>query len=127
MENPRIVFFGTPAFAAGMLKTLIEMKYQVVLAVTQPDKPVGRKKIIQRTPVAALADENQIDVLQPVRLKDMIDEILAYKPDLIVTCAYGQFVPSRILEAPSLGCVNVHPSLLPKYRGGAPIQRAIMN
>lgn len=127
MENPRIVFFGTPAFAAGMLKTLIEMKYQVVLAVTQPDKPVGRKKIIQRTPVAALADENQIDVLQPIRLKDMIDEILAYKPDLIVTCAYGQFVPSRILEAPALGCVNVHPSLLPKYRGGAPIQRAIMN
>lgn len=127
MENPRIVFFGTPKFAAGMLKVLIDNRYQVVLAVTQPDKPVGRKKIIQRTPVAALCDENRIDVLQPVKLKDAAEDIRAYRPDLIVTCAYGQFVPSSILEMPSLGCVNVHPSLLPKYRGGAPIQRAIMN
>lgn len=127
MENPRIVFFGTPAFAAGMLKVLIDEKYQVVLAVTQPDKPVGRKKIIQRTPVAALADESGIDVLQPVRLSAQADEILAYQPDLIVTCAYGQFVPTKILDAPALGSLNVHPSLLPKYRGGAPIQRAIMN
>lgn len=127
MENPRIIFFGTPVFAAGMLKVLIEMNYQIVLAVTQPDRPVGRKKIIQRTPVAALADENHIDVLQPVKLKDMADEILAYEPDLIVTCAYGQFVPVKILNAPSLGCINIHPSLLPKYRGGAPIQRAIMH
>ncbi len=127
MENPRIVFFGTPAFAAGMLKVLIEEKYQVVLAVTQPDKPVGRKKIIQRTPVAALADEHGIPVLQPVRLSLGADEVLAYEPDLIVTCAYGQFVPSKILNAPKLGALNVHPSLLPRYRGGAPIQRAIMN
>ena len=127
MENPRIVFFGTPAFAAGMLKVLIEEKYQVVLAVTQPDKPVGRKKIIQRTPVAALADEHGISVLQPVRLSLGADEVLAYEPDLIVTCAYGQFVPSKILNAPELGALNVHPSLLPRYRGGAPIQRAIMN
>ena len=127
MENPRIVFFGTPAFAASMLKVLIEMNYHVVLAVTQPDKPVGRKKIIQRTPAAKLADENGIPVLQPGKLKEGIDEILAYQPDLIVTCAYGQFVPSRILEAPALGCINIHPSLLPRYRGGAPIQRAIMN
>lgn len=127
MENPRIVFFGTPAFAAGMLKVLIEEKYQVVLAVTQPDKPVGRKKIIQRTPVAALADEHGIPVLQPVKLSLGADEVLAYEPDLIVTCAYGQFVPSKILNAPKLGALNVHPSLLPRYRGGAPIQRAIMN
>ena len=114
MENPRIVFFGTPAFAAGRLKVLIEEKYQVVLAVTQPDKPVGRKKIIQRTPVAALADEHGIPVLQPVKLSLGADEVLAYEPDLIVTCAYGQFVPSKILNAPKLGALNVHPSLLPR-------------
>ena len=127
MKNPRIVFFGTPAFAAGMLKVLIDDNYQVVLAVSQPDKPVGRKKIIQRTPVASLCDANHIDVIQPVKLKEAAETIRSYNPDLIVTCAYGQFVPSVILEMPALGCVNVHPSLLPKYRGGAPIQRAIMN
>ncbi len=127
MENPRIVFFGTPVFASGMLRVLIEDHYNVVLAVTQPDRPVGRKKIIQRTPVAALADENGIPVLQPQKLSAEADAILACEPDLIVTCAYGQFVPSKILNAPKYGALNVHPSLLPKYRGGAPIQRAIMN
>ena len=127
MKNPRIIFFGTPTFARGMLKVLIEEKYQVVLAVTQPDRPVGRKKVIERTPVASLADEYGIDVLQPVKLSAEADAILAYNPDLIVTCAYGQFVPTKILNAPSLGAVNIHPSLLPRYRGGAPIQRAIMN
>ena len=127
MEKPSIVFFGTTDFAAAVMKTLLEENYTVKAAVTQPDRPVGRKKVIVRTPVAALADQNGIAVLQPEKLSKEAESVLSFKPELIVTCAYGQFIPSVILNAPKLGCVNVHPSLLPKYRGGAPVQRAVMN
>lgn len=127
MEKPSIVFFGTTDFAAAVMQTLIEENYPVIAAVTQPDRPVGRKKVIVRTPVAALADQHDIAVLQPEKLSKEADSVLSLEPDLIVTCAYGQFIPSVILNAPKLGCVNVHPSLLPKYRGGAPVQRAVMN
>ncbi len=127
MEKPRIVFFGTPDFACAILKALAEEKYNVVAVVAQPDKPVGRKHKIEPVPVHALADALGIPVLQPVKLRDEAEAVLAYKPDLIVTCAYGQFVPDAILNAPRLGAINVHPSLLPRYRGGAPIQYALLN
>lgn len=127
MEDIRVIFMGTPEFACGILQTLIDEKYHVVAVVSQPDKKVGRKQIITQTPVKALALANNIDVIQPISIKDEYEKVLAYKPDLIVTCAYGQFVPSVILNYPKYGCINVHASLLPKYRGGAPIHKAIIN
>lgn len=127
MREERIVFFGTPEFAVGILETLIEEQYHVVAAVSQPDRPVGRKHRIEKTPVRVLCEKYEIPCLQPEHLKEEADSVLAYQPDLIVTCAYGQIVPEKILAAPRLGCVNIHPSLLPKYRGGAPMHYAILN
>ena len=126
MKQTRIIFFGTTEFASGILQTLIDEGYNVVAVVSQPDKPVGRKHTIQITPTHALADQYQIPVIQPDLLKEHVDDVLRYEPELILTCAYGQFVPVRILEYPRFGCINVHPSLLPKYRGGAPIHHAVM-
>ena len=127
MKQTRIIFFGTTEFASGILQTLIDEGYNVVAVVSQPDKPVGRKHTIQMTPTHALAEQYQIPVIQPDLLKEHVDDVLRYEPELILTCAYGQFVPVRILEYPRFGCINVHPSLLPKYRGGAPIHHAVMD
>ncbi len=127
MKQIRIIFFGTTEFASGILQTLIDEGYNVVAVVSQPDKPVGRKHTIQMTPTHVLADQYQIPVIQPDLLKEHVDDVLRYEPELILTCAYGQFVPVRILEYPRYGCINVHPSLLPKYRGGAPIHHAVMS
>lgn len=127
MKNTRIVFFGTTTFACGILQTLIDEKYNVVAVVSQPDKPVGRKHVIQPTPTHTLASQYQIPVVQPDVLRNHIEDVLQYEPELILTCAYGQFVPMKILEYPKYGCMNVHPSLLPKFRGGAPIHHAIMH
>ena len=118
---------GTPEFGAAMLQELLNEERNVVAAVTQPDKLVGRKQILTFSAVKKLALEHEIPVIQPLKIRDEYEEVLAYKPDLIVTCAYGQFVPRVILEAPRLGCINVHASLLPKLRGGAPIQHAIID
>lgn len=123
----RIVFMGTPVFACEILKSLKDGGYDVVLVVSQPDKKVGRKQVIQETPVKQLANSYHIPVYQPIRIKDEYETILEYQPDLIVTCAYGQMIPEVLLEAPKHGSVNVHASLLPKLRGGAPIHKAIMN
>ncbi|OCN03751.1 methionyl-tRNA formyltransferase [Erysipelotrichaceae bacterium MTC7] len=117
---------GTPVFACSILKSLVDAKYNVVGVVSQPDKRVGRKQIIQETPVKELAKSYQIPVFQPVKIKDDYQEILDLKPDLIVTCAYGQFIPEVVLQAPTYGSLNVHASLLPKLRGGAPIHKAII-
>lgn len=117
---------GTPEFSVPVLESLIE-NYQVVGVVTQPDKEVGRHHEIKPTPVKEVALKNNILVLQPQRIKKEYQEILDLKADLIVTCAYGQMIPKEILEAPKYGCINVHASLLPKLRGGAPIHRAIIN
>lgn len=125
MKNVRIVFFGTPDFSCSVLRTLHEEGYDVIAAVSQPDKPVGRKHVITPTPVHALADELGIPVLQPEKLRAEAQQVIDLKPDLIVTAAYGQMIPESILNAPALGCLNIHPSLLPKYRGGAPIHRAV--
>lgn len=124
----RIVFMGTPEFAEPTLTVLIEEGYDVVGVVTQPDRPKGRKKIVAPTPVKELAQKHGIPVFQPEKLRDSqeLEAIIRLQPDVIVTAAYGQILPKPILDAPKYGCINVHASLLPKYRGGAPIHRAIV-
>lgn len=122
-----IIFMGTPDFACGILQALIDNGYNVVAVVSQPDKKVGRKQEIKHTPVKSLAISNNIDVLQPVNIKTDYMQIFDYKPDLIITCAYGQIVPEIVLNYPKYKCINVHASLLPKYRGGAPIHKVIIN
>ncbi len=125
----RIIFMGTPDFSVPVLRSLIEANYEIVAVVTQPDRPVGRKKKLTPPPVKVEAEKHGIDVLQPekIREKDQLKAVLVYKPDLIVTAAFGQILPKELLDAPSYGCVNVHASLLPKYRGGAPIHQAIID
>ena len=122
----RIVFMGTPTFAVPILEALIE-KYEVVLVVSQPDKEVGRKKILTPSPVKEVALKNNIEVFQPTKIKEDYGKILEAKPDIIVTAAYGQIIPKVILDYPKYKCINVHASLLPKYRGGAPIHYAVIN
>lgn len=124
----KIVFMGTPDFSTGILKMLIE-EYDVIAVVTQPDRPVGRKKILTPPPVKTVAIEHNIPVYQPEKLKDSseLEEIINLKPDIIVTAAFGQLLPKALLEAPKYKAINVHASLLPKYRGGAPIHYAVMN
>ncbi|CAM4285098.1 methionyl-tRNA formyltransferase [Paenibacillus endophyticus] len=125
----RIVFMGTPDFAVPSLKLLLEQQYNVVAVVTQPDRPKGRKKTLTPPPVKEAALSFNLPVLQPERMRnaDAVAAIAELKPDLIVTAAYGQILPKALLDIPRLGCINVHGSLLPKYRGGAPIQRSIIN
>ncbi|WP_276352600.1 methionyl-tRNA formyltransferase [Cohnella caldifontis] len=124
----RIVFMGTPDFAVPSLRALIEGGYDVAAVVTQPDRPKGRKRELTPPPVKEFALERGLPVLQPERMRaaDAVEAVAAYRPDLIVTAAYGQILPKAVLALPRLGCVNVHGSLLPKYRGGAPIQRCVM-
>ncbi|MBE6114152.1 MAG: methionyl-tRNA formyltransferase [Erysipelotrichaceae bacterium] len=122
----RVIFMGTPEFACSILQTLLEERYNVVAVVTQPDKKVGRAQTIVYSPVKQLALDNNIPVIQPISIKQEYQEVLDYQPDLIVTCAYGQIVPEIILNTPKYGCVNVHASLLPRLRGGAPIHKSIM-
>lgn len=126
MKNIRVVFMGTPVFACSILQTLIDHDYDVVGVVSQPDKKVGRKQILTPTPVKELAEKYHIPVFQPTKISKDYDQVLAWKPDLIVTCAYGQMIPVSLLEAPTYGSLNVHASLLPKLRGGAPIHKAII-
>src|SRR5699024_11430012 len=123
----RLVFMGTPDFSVPTLETLIQTAYELVLVVTQPDRPKGRKKIMTPPPVKKVAEKYDIPVLQPEKLKDEYQKILAYEPDIIVTAAYGQILPKELLEIPEFGCINVHASLLPELRGGAPIHHAILD
>ena len=122
----RIVFMGTPSFAVPVLEGLIE-NYEVVLVVCQPDRNKDRKGNVIIPDTKRIALEHNIPFFQPLKVKDDYQTILDYKPDLIVTCAYGQFIPSVIIDYPKYGCINVHGSLLPKLRGGAPIHHAIIN
>lgn len=124
-QEERIIFMGTPQIAADVLQRLIDEGRNVVLAVSQPDRPAGRKNRIEPTPVKQLAQAHQIPVFQPQRIKNDYEAIREARPDLIVTCAYGQILPEALLELPVQGCVNLHGSLLPAYRGAAPIQRAL--
>jgi len=125
----RIVFFGTPAFAVPTLTALLRSQEEVVAVVTQPDKRKGRDRLPAAPPVKELALQNHLKVLQPSTLKDtsFLEEISALHPDIIIVVAYGKILPSGILKLPPQGCINLHASLLPKYRGAAPIQWAIIN
>lgn len=125
----RVVFMGTPSFAVPCLEALIENDFDVVGVFTQPDKPVGRKRIITPPEVKLKALENGIEVYQPEKLRDdgVFETIKKLDPELIVVVAYGKILPKQILEFPKYGCINIHGSLLPKLRGAAPIQWSVIN
>ncbi len=125
MKDLKVLFMGTPDFCVPILQCLID-ECNVIAVVTQPDKEVGRKKEMIFSPIKKLALENNIKVLQPVKIKEDYDDVINLNPDIIITCAYGQIIPEIILNQPKYGCINVHASLLPKLRGGAPIHKAIM-
>jgi methionyl-tRNA formyltransferase len=125
-KDMKVVFMGTPEFAVPILELLIK-NFNVVLVVTQPDKEVGREKKLTFSPVKKLAISNDIEVFQPFKIREDYERILSVKPDIIITCAYGQIIPKVLLDAPKYKCINVHASLLPKLRGGAPIHHAIID
>lgn len=127
-KSIRVGFAGTPAFAATHLQALINSQYDVVAVYTQPDKPVGRGKKVQQSPVKTVALEHQIPVLQPknFRAQDTVEELADYQLDILVVVAYGVLLPKTVLQTPRFGCINVHGSLLPRWRGAAPVQRAIL-
>lgn len=125
----KVIFMGTPDFSVGTLEALIEAGHEVVLAVTQPDKPKGRGGKMQYTPVKETALKHEIPVFQPKRIRDpeCVEELRKYNADVMVVIAFGQILPKEILELTPYGCINVHASLLPKYRGAAPIQWAVID
>lgn len=125
--NQKIVFMGTASFSKTVLDMLLEEGYPIVGVVTQPDRFVGRKKELRMSDVKEIAIAHDIPVIQPERIRKDYEDVLALKPDLIITAAYGQIIPQEVIDAPRLGVVNVHASLLPEYRGGAPVHQAIID
>ncbi len=128
MDKLKVIFMGTPDFAVPSLAALID-KTQVICVVTQPDRPKGRGHKLQPPPVKVFAEENNLRVIQPLKVKarEVVVELAELKPDLIVVVAFGQILSQKILDIPRFGCINVHASLLPKYRGAAPIEWSIIN
>ena len=126
LKKLKVVFMGTPEFSVNVLNKLIE-NTNVIGVVTQPDKIVGKSNEKSFTPIKKIAIENNIKVFQPEKIRKEYEEILSLNPDIIITCAYGQIIPSVILDYPKYGCINVHASLLPYLRGGAPIHHAIID
>lgn len=126
MKKLNIIYMGSSDISIKPLENLIN-NFNVIAVVTKKDALVGRKKVLTPTPVKVLAVKNNIKVLTPSNIKEEYSSVLELNPDLIVTCSYGQIIPKSIIDYPKYGCINIHASLLPKYRGGAPIQRAIMN
>lgn len=124
----KIVFMGTPDFSVPVLRSVIQAGYEVIAVVTQPDRPVGRKKVLTPPPVKVEAQKHGIPVLQPEKVKNKEDlqAVLNLEPELIITAAFGQILPKPLLDAPKYGCINVHASLLPELRGGAPIHYSII-
>ncbi|EDP67970.1 methionyl-tRNA formyltransferase [Carnobacterium sp. AT7] len=124
----KIIFMGTPAFSVPILEALIDSEYEVIAVVSQPDRPVGRKKVLTASPVKAAAVKHGLPIFQPEKISGSpeMDALIALEPDLIVTAAFGQFLPQKLLSVPKYGAINVHASLLPKYRGGAPVHYALM-
>ena len=126
MNNHKIIFIGTPDFAVPSLNKLIESNYNIISIITQPDKKVGRKQEVVFSPVKKVALKHNIPLLQPQKIKEIYSEIKDLNPNIIITAAYGQIIPKDILNIPKFGCINIHSSLLPKYRGASPIQYAIL-
>ncbi len=124
----RVVYMGTPAFAVSALQALIDSEHEIVCVVTQPDKPKGRGKVMCSTPVKELALSHGLYVCQPPKVRDeaFIKELYDMQPDIVIVAAFGQILPEQILTLPQYGCINIHASLLPKYRGAAPIQWSIL-
>jgi methionyl-tRNA formyltransferase len=127
--NIRIVFMGSPEFALPSLKSLIENRYTVVGVVTQPDQPAGRGRKLTPPPVKTLAVELNLPIIQPqkLRMPGVIEQLRTWAPDIIIVVAFGQILPKEVLDLPKFGCINVHASLLPRWRGAAPIQAAILH
>ena len=125
----RVIFMGTPDFSVGTLEAIIEAGHEVALVVTQPDKPKGRGKTMQYTPVKECALSHGIEVFQPVKIRETanIEYLRKFNADIIIVVAFGQILSKSILDMPRYGCINVHASLLPKYRGAAPIQQAVID
>ena len=125
----RVIFMGTPDFSVGTLENLIQAGHEIVLVVTQPDKPKGRGRAMQCPPVKEAALSHGLEVYQPKRVREpeCVERLREKEADIIVVVAFGQILPKEILEMPKYGCVNVHASLLPKYRGASPIQWAVIN
>jgi len=128
MSSPRIIFAGTPDFAAASLAALLDAGHRPCAVLTQPDRPAGRGKQLTASPVKVLALEHGLAVLQPESLRDesVVADLVALNPDIMVVAAYGLILPQQVLDIPSAGCLNVHASLLPRWRGAAPIQAAIL-
>lgn len=126
IKDLKVVFMGTPDFALNVLQVLID-NCNVIGVISQPDKLVGRKKILTKTPIKVLAEKYNIPVFQPKKIREEYKDIIDLNPDIIVTCAYGQIIPKVLLDYPKYKCINVHASLLPKLRGGAPIHKAIID
>ena len=125
----KVIFMGTPDFAVGTLEAIIEAGHEVVLVVTQPDKPKGRGKTMQFPPVKECALKHGLEIFQPTKIRESanVEYLRSYNADIIIVVAFGQIMPKSILDMPKYGCINVHASLLPKYRGAAPIQWAVIN
>lgn len=126
MKDKRVVFMGTPEFSVPVLEMLIE-NTNVVLVVTQPDKEVGRHHELKATPVKECALKHNVEVYQPIKIRNEYEHILEMNPDIIITCAYGQIIPSILLDTPKYNAINVHASLLPKLRGGSPLHKCIID
>jgi methionyl-tRNA formyltransferase len=128
ISKTRVVFMGTPRFAETVLQSLIDARYHIVAVYTQPDKPSGREQEVVKSPVKILAEAQQIPIEQPSRLDgNAIDTFASYKPDVVVIAAYGKLIPKAMLEVPRFGFLNVHASLLPRWRGASPIQNALLS
>lgn len=130
LMSTSVVFMGTPEFAVPILQSLIDNpEYDIQAVLTQPDHHIGRKRTLHQSPVKELAEQYNIEVLQPAKLSKSpeMEKIINLQPDLMITAAYGQFLPTKLLAAAKIAAINVHGSLLPKYRGGAPIQYSIIN
>ena len=126
-KTARIIFMGTPEISAKVLEGMILDGYQIVALIAQPDRPIGRKQILEAVPTKVVAEKYSIPVYQPAKIRKEYEFVNDLKPDVIVTLAYGQIVPQGLLDIPTLGAINLHGSLLPKYRGAAPIQYALIN
>ncbi len=126
-KQARIIFMGTPEISSKVLEGLILDGYNIIALIAQPDRPVGRKKVLVPVPTKVVAEKYNIPVYQPLKIRKEYEFVSELRPDLILTLAYGQIVPQGLLDIPTLGCINLHGSLLPKYRGAAPIQYALLN